>query len=874
MTLEEKIEFTRGSEWRKWDLHVHTPFSHNFKGDWKQFIQQIQKADCEVVGINDYFSVDGYKKLKKEIKDDNLDIREKRIIPVVELRMIEQLYSKNSMHGTSFNFHIIFNDEIIGINNIENFIKSLSVNNTTIGEDYNDKEKLKDKKVSFKDTLEKLRKDERFKDNYLIWLPYNEHGGIDKINSKSDGDVKKGFIGSAHILGTSNKKQIEYFLNNKDGLGKKPCIKGSDSHSWEYPIGKLQDENSNPIEKFTWIKAHPTFEGLKQIVYEPEGRVFIGEENPSFNYQKSYFNQITIEKEIKIFNNDDKLKFAKNTIPLNKNLITIIGGRGAGKSLLINYIKSRFKEDKKIEDSKDKKYSKDENFILEYQKENKKEGDKQEYKGDENVLDFVFIEQSKIKTITDKDGLKDEIKKLLGLELKFDEDLNAKTIKNSNNIKEVLNWFKQKDENGNFLNQKKDNEEKKALNKKLLDTIKTEGNKEKLEKYTGNIKELAKINDNLKMIDNFKNELSQYEHNLNLKIKNINEIFDSKDLKLWKVDFSNISNKIEDQIKDLKKKEREKINSNHDIKESFEGEGYKGDLNSLLNNADTYQKKIEQADHKLREITNKEQELTELKKERKQIASKIKKEYKRQKKALEDKWENISQNKTEEQSKTIEKIILKDDIHLEVKIKFDKDKFYKLILEKLDNRTYKEFDDLGIEVNDIDSWEKFITDGKFDNKEQEEDFKTIIEKIFFDLETRSRYIKVIPQLTYKKKTLDKLSAGQKGTLYLRLQLATQSFSTPIIFDQPEDDLDNEFIVNELVPLIKDLKKYRQMILVTHNANIVVNSDAEQIIVAKNEEEVLTYESGPIEDKAIKKHICQILEGGESAFKNRKQKYNF
>jgi DNA repair ATPase RecN len=74
--------------------------------------------------------------------------------------------------------------------------------------------------------------------------------------------------------------------------------------------------------------------------------------------------------------------------------------------------------------------------------------------------------------------------------------------------------------------------------------------------------------------------------------------------------------------------------------------------------------------------------------------------------------------------------------------------------------------------------------------------------------------------------------------------------------------------------IKKIKKYRQVIIVTHNANLVVNADAEQVIVAKNNDEILQYESGSIENISIREQICNILEGGKDAFNKREQKYGF
>jgi predicted ATPase len=105
-------------------------------------------------------------------------------------------------------------------------------------------------------------------------------------------------------------------------------------------------------------------------------------------------------------------------------------------------------------------------------------------------------------------------------------------------------------------------------------------------------------------------------------------------------------------------------------------------------------------------------------------------------------------------------------------------------------------------------------------------------------------------------------------------LATDPFLKPFVFDQPEDDLDNDFIMHHLVPVFKKIKKYRQVIIVTHNANLVVNADAEQVITAVNEDKTLNYDSGGIENVAIRDQICNILEGGKDAFTKREQKYGF
>ena len=118
--------------------------------------------------------------------------------------------------------------------------------------------------------------------------------------------------------------------------------------------------------------------------------------------------------------------------------------------------------------------------------------------------------------------------------------------------------------------------------------------------------------------------------------------------------------------------------------------------------------------------------------------------------------------------------------------------------------------------------------------------------------------------------VEKLSMGQKGTVLLKLFLAEGE--NPLVIDQPEESLDNKFVYTELVDAVKNAKAVRQIIIATNNANLVVNTDAEQVIVAEYVDNVISYRSGTLEDTALRSDLIPILEGGEEAFKKREQKY--
>ena len=129
------------------------------------------------------------------------------------------------------------------------------------------------------------------------------------------------------------------------------------------------------------------------------------------------------------------------------------------------------------------------------------------------------------------------------------------------------------------------------------------------------------------------------------------------------------------------------------------------------------------------------------------------------------------------------------------------------------------------------------------------------------------------------KKLENLSAGQKATAVLLLLLLDAD--APLVIDQPEDDLDNQFIAGDVVPIMRSSKKRRQFIFSTHNPNIPVLGDADQIIglspvVDAGRDQTLIYDRdcGSIDKGTVQQLIKDVLEGGDQAFATRRKKYGF
>jgi predicted ATPase len=139
----------------------------------------------------------------------------------------------------------------------------------------------------------------------------------------------------------------------------------------------------------------------------------------------------------------------------------------------------------------------------------------------------------------------------------------------------------------------------------------------------------------------------------------------------------------------------------------------------------------------------------------------------------------------------------------------------------------------------------------------------------------TEHIRIVYGIQYEGVNIEQLSPGNRGIVLLLLYLAIdRDDDRPLIIDQPEENLDPKSIHQELVTRFRSAKLRRQIIIVTHNANLIVNGDADQVIVAScgphrpGELPEISYESGSLENSVIRRQVCEILEGGEAAFRER------
>ncbi|OOQ10812.1 ATPase, partial [Helicobacter pylori] len=317
---------SKGSNWHKWDLHVHTPYTHLNKAYQcceEEFIQKLCDSQIDCIGLTNYF----------KFNEKEFDLKEK-----IEKKGIKVFYNLEvrldyqNKEDQCLDFHIIFSDKVTQ-QEIDNFLKNADANVGGTEKKLADLEKDDFDKavVNFDQLLECLEKESlKLRGKYLLGFLSRGHG-----NSRSSSIYEK-IAKKAHFLIHSSdqenlKKDREFWLEYN-----KPLLQSSDAHE-EEQIGN----------KYTWIKAEKTFEGLKQIIYESKTRVSIDENKPQDPLYKIDCVGLNFDKAVKITNEKGEIPFCyagfNETLFFSPYFTCVIGGRGSGKSTLLQLIASAIK---------------------------------------------------------------------------------------------------------------------------------------------------------------------------------------------------------------------------------------------------------------------------------------------------------------------------------------------------------------------------------------------------------------------------------------------------------------------------------------------------------------------------------------------------
>ncbi|RKV04798.1 ATPase [Helicobacter pylori] len=858
-------DYSKGSSWHKWDLHAHTLYTHLnkvYKCSEEEFIQKLCDSQIDCIGLTNYFKFNEKEfGLKEKIEKKGI-----KVFYNLEVRLD---YKNN--RNEFLDFHIIFSDKVKK-QEIDNFLRNVEAN---VGGTEKklaglEKDDFDEAVVNFDQLLECLEKESlKLRGKYLLGFLSRGHGSIECEFLEKGGrneTIYQKIINKSHFLIHSSnnqenlKKDREFWLKHN-----KPLLQSSDAHQ-EEQIG----------QKYTWIKAEKTFEGLKQIIYEPETRVSINENKPQDPLYKIDSVGLNFDKEVKTTNEQGETPFCyagfNETLFFSPYFTCVIGGRGSGKSTLLQLIASAIKKKSFVKGLKHETIQK----YIEIQPDIDIV-DSVEYLAQNEVEEFAtnvskFTEAIFNRIDSKSSGTLKELEKQIikGIE-KFDEQIaywQEKTkleeqLKESEKISKkcqsIIDAFTDK----NYLD-KKDKLQKKR--KALIDLEQSK------EGFLTFIKEL-------KRVVNFESKENMKENSYD-KVYNQLKQDICKELERIDINIKNGCFKSEDEKIRTLGAEREALSQ--EIREFLKEKGVSDESIGDIRNANDHLAKIKMdindLKHEIKENANKIENFSyedmdkNIEEFKDQINEKLSK--------INSAFEEISKNHKEVKPITIE-YRLNEDIFEEVFEDFDKlvDKDFKI--QKHQSKIKEYLKEIGLKDIINKQHAEFIEElyNSIDNKKAAfyETMKDIFDReihfqiyrllILKHLRNVEKY--KIFEVRYDKRALNETSFGQKCTAVLVVLLSLGN--NPIIIDEPEAHLDSALIANYLVTLIKKQKQKRQIIFATHNANFVLNADAELIIQLKNEHNKIVARSFMIESDEYKDDLLK-LEGGEKAFKDRERKY--
>lgn len=710
--------------------------------------------------------------------------------------------------------------------------------------------------------------------------------------------------------------RIEVYSNKNFGIvdsasvGSNTALKliltGKDETFGNKTVAQIHTSDAQNLKeigsRFTWIKSETSFEGLKQIIYEPIERVSLQALNPYENNHKLYFSKFQLQ-------GGKSFPIQEVEFQLNRELIAIIGGRGSGKSTLLECI-AMLNEEHIKNDSNGKPK------IIEYSRINPdglipspyfniettivdKDKDNHAYtkniNEDESLeLPFLYIGQEQLSSIATNDT--ELTKRVCDLiNLKSDLEVESNITQTASEILSKIESFENELEKiesrysdfkgDEFDSWIKDKIEKKKIQFARLTSASTQSILKEITAITDKGIKLTALQDKVKQFSESIRDLA-----LNSEIKNINteirQLFpDDKLVVIPEISTTEIESKSKATL-DKSNEIIQNLRAEYlKYKKELMEKGIKEDVATLIQSAEQIQKEItvlemDKSNHKnFKDSLGKEIEI------RNAILDKITSYLEKAELDLTNGFETFKTSRdesTDEEKNNFN--ILIEGIDIKGELLLNQDAFIKFLLnECLDRRKFSNYREVKINIAGSDlkdnakdinwkaltEWIKNDIDSlKRSNSFNSRGYDILIQTIFTEWQ---KFVSVKARVTLDSVPTDRLSIGQRGTLLLKIYLATANAKEICIIDQPEDNLDNKFIMNKLVPLLRRLKKSRQIIISTHNANLVVNTDTEQVIVARLDESK-DYISGGIENKDINKSMKEILEGGEDAFKKRREKY--
>lgn len=1023
-------QYPRGSEWRQWDLHIHTPASFHWKGERlteggaaerdrqliDEMINALNEAPPAVFAIQDYWHFNGWFALKRRLAEAGSPNLNKTVFPGIELRIAAPMTGR-------LNAHVIFSDEIPD-QLLRDFLSTLKLEIT--GQPVSDHalmgyartltaDKLKlhgfDKAVvsttdsvalaagyvTAEITVDSYKAAVRNVPNGLAsgFMPFDTSDGLTSIKHMEHYAYAIGLFDSSPIFETRNDGSWNAFVGRRtpdndkffdafqEAIGKTPRlpVSGSDAHQFR---GQAGDNNARgygdyPSQKITWIKADPTWRGLQQAIKEPQKRCHIGPIPPKLQRiaaNKTFYIDTVLLAKVEGSTLVDAW-FHGCTIPLNADLVAIIGNKGSGKSALADALAL-------VGNSQQHSHF---SFLKADRFRGKSGEPARQFEGElrwlagepsranladnpaaERVELVRYVPQGRFEALCNEhvtgrsENFEKELRAVIFSHIPSEDRLGALDFDQLIDAQEGVLRVRLDDARKNLVaidraiagiedqlhpTIRKNLEEQIRL--KTFQISELELSKPQTipkpadiltpeqEAASATLASLAAKNEALdaeeahsggtltslsarrKAVRNIRERLALLESQVAAATSEIAQdlrlielepadvvALEIKYDKLRQVDGDAESRAvaIAERLEEIKALKKDHVGQIAIATVALDGpqRAYQEYINALK----TWQTSVDAVlgspdipdskrglEARLTQLDELPAALAERRRQRADIAGEI--------------FEGLSAQRDQRSTlfKPLQKLIeenalIRDDFRLQFKANLAA--YHDAVSEKLFALVKQNVGDLRgeddsraaiklrLEAHDINTRagalafaeevHKLLHDSARQRSPDQADLTGLMRKDrtpseVYDLIYGFEYLEPKYTLMFQDTQIEQLSPGQRGALLLIFYLLVDKKRNPIILDQPEENLDNETIVSLLVPVLNAAKENRQIIMVTHNPNLAVVCDAEQIIFAEFDRKAackITYLSGAIEDSALNAAVVNVLEGTKPAFNNRGQKY--
>ncbi len=960
------MNIQRGSLWRKWDLHIHTPASiKHWKGTKRysdmtssdkdevnqKIIESMNQSDVAVFCIMDYWTFDGYLEIKAYL-DRNPSVKcNATILPGIELRVDAPSKKRLNIHAILSNqlsrqqisdfkneLRLLESNRPLSYEALREFAKGLDAGKAR-HYGYKNPAELEDEQLTELgfDTAEVTRESLQNAikllpgNSCLIMLPYDTHGGAEELYWQEHPPADNFFMRIADLFETrsqsnidlclgirtpQNAKHIDDFLTTIGGKPK-PVVSGSDAHS-------IKDYGKFPQGKITWIKADPTFQGLRQTLISPSQRTFVGLNPPNIDRvisnKTKYLRKLTI-KRTSTSVNDDGVWFDDLEIEFNHGLVAIIGNKGMGKSALADilgllgnsergehfsflsrekfvgkdrskskarnfsaclYWESGFTEKKSLEEQVSIESSElvryvPQNFFEKICNETElREGG--EFSQELEKIIFSHVEDFKKQgCLTLQELIHQQTEEInrtvdtLKAELsKINRDIEDAEIKlTTEHRQSIEREIHRKDEELKAISGKPPVEVKKPSSiqdtSDQIERLKTQKSQVESEIADTKIKQ-KECENKLRALARLEESINGFERQYANWLKNASDelkllVIKPEQLLSVSVHYTEILGdkkqrlKAEEnqlfQFRERKQQEEENLNKQEKHIQS--------ELDEAAQEYERYKTELTEWEVNIKRIETERQELVnrirylettlpinhkKLQSEREEIVTKIFS----QKKKLAEIYESLYKpvrDVIETHSLVKSKYKLNFEVAIDVTSTFfnnffdmvkqnvtgtyyGKESGKRKLEEKLEGRQFHQYDDISSFLQDVifslENNEQSSISTKVEMKSQLK--KSVSE--FYDFLFGLDYLKPRYSLKLDSKELPQLSPGERGILLLIFYLLIDKDDCPLIIDQPEENLDNQSVYELLVPCVEEAKMQRQIFMVTHNPNLAVVCDADQV----------------------------------------------